>query len=278
MNTFWCNGQWVNAGDFPATPLDRGAIVGLGLFETLLGVDGRAVFRERHLDRLGAACARFGWTAPHREFPDLPAAMERLLQMEGHGSGRSRLRLTVTAGTGKLADIAPGGKRLVWMAALPLAPTPHSLAVSVAPWPRNERGALAGLKCASYAENLVALDHAGRAGCDETLFFNTAGDLCEAATANVFLVRKGALATPPLASGCLPGITRGVVMELAARNGIACEETPLRIEDLKRADEVFLTSATRGPVTVARVDGRPLPQQRMGQRIRALWDAEVSHK
>jgi branched-subunit amino acid aminotransferase/4-amino-4-deoxychorismate lyase len=278
MSTLWCNGQWVEASSFPASPLDRGSILGLALFETLLGAEGRAVFWQRHLARLGAGCARFGWVSPQAEFADLPEAMERLLHTGGYATGLARIRLTVTAGTGMLTDLASGGNRLVWMAALPAAPSPGSLAVNVAPWPRNERGALAGLKCASYGENLVALDQAGRAGCDETLFFNTAGDLCEAATANVFIVREGILATPSLDSGCLAGITRGVVLELAARHGIPCEEATLRQADLDSADEVFLTSATRGPVAVSRVCEGTLAPPQLGCRIRALWEAEVRRK
>ncbi len=276
MNTLWCNGQWVET--LPAAPLDRGAMLGLGLFETLLGQDGKVVLGGRHLARLGAGCARFGWVAPHEEFADLPAAMEHLLQRAGYGSGRARIRLAVSAGSGALADLARGADRMVWMVASPVAETPASLALTASPWPRNEHGALAGLKCASYAENLVALDHARRAGFDETLFFNTAGELCEAATANVFIVREGGLRTPSLASGCLAGITRGVVMELAAQHGIPCEEVTLRQADLDSADEVFLTSATRGPVAVSVIGTRTFPPPRIGPRVRALWDAEVRRK
>jgi branched-chain amino acid aminotransferase len=276
MRTLWCNGQWLAAGDFPAAPLDRGAMLGLGLFETLLGVDGRVAFGQRHLARLAAGCARFGWVAPQQEFAQLPEAMEQLLQRAGHGRGRARIRLAVTAGSGGLAELASGADRLVWMAAMPVAPVPGSVALDVAPWPRNERGALVGLKCASYAENLLALDQARRAGFDETLFLNTAGELCEAATANVFIVsREGVLRTPPLASGCLAGVTRGVVLELAARHGIACEEVVLRRADLDAAEEVVLTAATRGPVAVARVGARQLPPPRMGGHLRGLWEAAV---
>lgn len=278
VNTLWCNGQWMEAADFPAAPLDRGAILGLGLFETLLGLDGRVVFGTRHLARLAAGCARFGWLAPQRQFPDLPATMERLLQLSGLHTGPARIRLTVTAGSGPLADLASGADRLVWLTASPLAEPPASLSVNVAAWPRNQRGALVGLKCASYAENLIALDQARRAGFDDTLFFNSAGDLCEAATGNVFLVRDGILATPPLASGCLAGITRGVLLDLAARQGIACGEVALGRDDLDRADEVLLTSATRGPVAVALVAGKVLAPPRLGQRLRGLWEAEVRRK
>jgi branched-chain amino acid aminotransferase len=275
MSVIWCNGQLMEAGTMPASPLDRGAILGLGLFETLLGLDGRAVFGERHLARMAAGCKRFGWLAPQAEFADLPAAMERLLHINGRATGRARIRLTLTGGTGQPADLAAGADRLVWMAALPLAETADSLAVDIAPWPRNARGALAGLKCASYAENLVALDHARRAGFDETLFFNTTGDLCEAAMANVFIVSNGVLRTPSLDSGCLAGITRGVVLELAASNGIVCEEVALRQADLDAADEVILTSSTRGPVAVSNVRGRLLPQPRIGTCLRGWWEAAV---
>jgi branched-chain amino acid aminotransferase len=275
MNTLWCNGRWLEAGALPASALDRGALLGLGLFETLLGLDGRVVFCQRHLARMAAGCARLGWIAPHVEFADLPEVMERLLQTSGHAGGRARIRLTVTAGTGPLAEVAAGKDRLVWLAASPLAETPPSLAVDVAPWPRNERSALAGLKCASYAENLVALDQARRGGFDETLFFNTAGELCEAATANVFIVRNGVVRTPSLDCGCLAGVTRGVVLELAARHGLACEEAVLRQADLAAADEVILTSATRGPVAVSRVRERSLPPPQLGPCLRQWWEAEV---
>ena len=275
MSPLWCNGEWLAARDFRAAPMDRGAIHGLGLFETLLGMDGKVVFFERHLARLAAGCARLGWLAPQQQFVDLPEAMARLLVMAGLTSGQARLRLTVSAGTGPLANLASGADRVVWITASPLAQAPAALAVNIAPWPRNERGALAGLKCASYAENLLALDQARRGGFDETLFFNTADELCEAATGNVFVVRDGVVITPPLASGCLAGITRKLVLELAGHDGIACGEGGLGRAELDGADEVFVTSATRGPVVVARVGERRLDPPRLGPRIRSLWEAQV---
>jgi branched-subunit amino acid aminotransferase/4-amino-4-deoxychorismate lyase len=275
MKVFWCNGKWLTAADFPAAPLDRGAMLGLGLFETVLGEAGRAVFAERHLARLAVGCERLGWVPPGQEFGDLVAVMERLLQQEELGTGRARIRVTVTGGSGELADLAAGRDRLVWMMATPATAVPATLAVTIAPWPRNERGALAGLKCASYAENLVALDQARRAGFQETLFFNTAGELCEAATANVFLVTAGRLRTPPLAAGCLAGVTRGIVLELAARNDIDCAEATLGPAELAAADEVILTSAIRGPVAVSRVAGRTLPPPQLAGQLRTLWEAEV---
>jgi branched-subunit amino acid aminotransferase/4-amino-4-deoxychorismate lyase len=201
----------------------------------------------------------------------MAAIASELMARAGTAAGMAKVRLAVTGGSGPLTRLAAGADRTVWMTAVPFAAGAGPLALAVSPWPRNERSAIAGLKCASYAENLVALDHARRAGCAEILFFNTAGELCEAATANVFLVRNGRLSTPSLASGCLPGIGRQVMLEAAARHGIACAEATLTADDLAAADEVILTSALRGPVAAGEVAGRPLPSAPLAARLRELW-------
>jgi branched-subunit amino acid aminotransferase/4-amino-4-deoxychorismate lyase len=134
------------------------------------------------------------------------------------------------------------------------------------------------LKCASYAGNLVALQQAARLGFEETLFLNTAGQLCEAATANVFLVKNGGLFTPSLASGCLPGITRGVVMELAEQQGIPCAEGAFFLADLQAADELFLTSSMRGVMGVARFEERFLPTGPVTRLLGEAWQAAIRRK
>ena len=233
--------------------MDRGTLHGLGLFETLLAIDGVPVFTDRHLARLHQACARLGWPLT---LPDFHETATELLARNDLTAGRAKIRLAVTAGSGSIHDLTPGGDRLVWMTVLPVGEPSDSLTACLSPWPRNERSPLAGMKCASYAENLVALDHARRQGFDETIFTNTVGHLCEAATANLFLVNDGTLITPPLASGCLPGITREVVIELAEVLGMPCEERDLLPRELQCADEVFLTSSIRGVTRLSRIDDR----------------------
>jgi branched-chain amino acid aminotransferase len=112
--------------------------------------------------------------------------------------------------------------------------------VAVVPWVRNERSAVAGLKTTSYAENVVALDKAHQHGSSEAIFANTAGQLCEGTGSNIFVVIDGALLTPPLASGCLAGITRELVLEWCD-----AREADLPLDALRRAEEAFLTSSTR---------------------------------
>ncbi len=272
MNSIWCNGKWLEADRYPGAAQDRGAFLGLGLFETMGAIDGKVVFAERHLARLRASGARLGWEI---DVPDFERVARELLERESLAIGRARLRLIVTAGSGPPNDLSPGDDRLIWLAAFPVGEIPLSLTACLSPWPRNERSALAGMKTASYAENLVALDDARMRGFDEAVFLNTTGQLCEAATANVFLVKDGVVLTPSLDSGCLPGIGREVLCELATDHGFTLEQKPLGRDDLESADEIFLISATRGPMAVSRMDGRNLFLHTRTERLRECWEVEV---
>ena len=272
MTTIWCNGQWLDALDFTAMPTDRGFMHGLGLFETILAVDGRPIFAERHLARLVAGCERLGWTMGLLDFSAIMAGLIVRNELE---KGRSRIRLAISAGSGPVHDLELGADHVVWMLATPAAEPPLTTTANLSPWVRNERSALSGLKCASYAENLIALEHAARLGFEETVFLNTSGLLCEAATSNVFLVKNGEVFTPSLESGCLPGITRAVVFEMAARLGISCSECDLTTADLASADELFLTSSIRGLMGVSRFGARTLPAGPVTRALRAAWDAAI---
>lgn len=268
MNRLWCNGQWLDSYDFTASPTDRGLLLGLGLFETILAVDGRPIHVDLHEARMKASCMRLGWKP---EFPDLTGVMEELIRVNELAEGRARLRLSITGGSGLIHDLSLGADHVIWITATPAADAPPSTSANLSPWRRNENSALAGLKCASYAENLIALEHATAAGFEETLFLNTAGHLCEAATSNVFVVKDGAVFTPPLDSGCLPGVTRQVVIEMTARLGISCIESGLTIDDLHSADEIFLTSSIRGVMGLARFENRDLPTGPVTRILQQSW-------
>lgn len=250
----WSNGKLIAADELCVSPFDRGLTVGLGLFETVLAIDGRPMLLARHLARHAAGCARLGWSAP--DSIGIEKGIHDLLSANRLTAGKSRVRLFQTAGSGTLADLSPGQGALTLLTAVPLPDGPERLSLTNSPWVRNERSALAGLKCASYAENLLALADAQARGFDEPLFLNTRDELCETATANLFLVTNGTLRTPALRSGCLPGIARGLVLELARNQGLAAEETTLGLDDLHRADEIFVTSALRGIVPINRLDDR----------------------
>jgi branched-chain amino acid aminotransferase len=274
MSDFWCNGEWVEAGKFTLPPTDRGATLGLAIFETMLAVDGRPKLIPAHLNRWKESCRRLGW-----DFPgiDLHAIGAELLLRNGLTNGRSRLRLTMTAGSGSVFSKDMGAGALTWITATPMDPLTERVSVLLSPWLRNDKSPLAGLKTASYAENIIALDHARSFGFDETLFLNTAGNLCEGATSNVFIVRDGQLLTPSLESGCLPGVMRSVVIDLSGKLNMPCLETTLGKGDLEGADEIFLTSAIRGPVPVCRFGERAFATTPVTDLVRSAWRDEISH-
>jgi len=275
MTRIWCNGAWLEALDFAAAPTDRGLMHGLGLFETILAVDGSPAFADLHIARLAAGCVRLGWNPV---LPDLQQVMAELIEMNDLASGRARIRLSISAGSGKVHDLSLGADHVILMTAVAAADPPASTTANLSPWVRNERSALAGLKCASYAENLVALQHAARLGFEETVFLNTSGHVCEGATSNVFMVKDAVLLTPSLESGCLPGITRDMTIDLAARVSIPCEERDLTADDLRAADEIFITSSIRGVMGLSRFEERTLAVGPVTRALRAAWTDAVRRK
>lgn len=268
MAFFWCNGEWIEAGEFSLLPTDRGVILGLALFETMLAVDGEPKFVTSHLRRWRESCTRLGWKIPELDLAEIGS---ELLRKNDLTQGRGRLRLTMTAGSGSIFDVSSGADAKTWITATPADEPPEDVAVLVSPWKRNAASPLAGLKTASYAENILALDHARKEGFGETLFLNTKDRLCEAATSNVFIVRGERVLTPSLESGCLPGVARSVVIDLVRKQGLECLETTLERIDLENADEIFLTSAIRGPVPVSRLDQRPFSGTPVGSSVREWW-------
>ncbi len=264
----WCDGQFLAAENFPPSITDRGFTHGLGLFETLLARDGWPMFLSRHAERLLASGLTLGWELLR---PDFHGIAVSLLERNGLANGSARIRIGVSAGSGPLHDLQLGNDAHSWMTADALAESPSEISAMLSPWPRNERSPLVGLKCASYAENLIALDHARRHGFDEVIFLNTAGNVCEAATANLFLVKYGRLQTPPLASGCLPGIGRELVLELAAQLGIPASSEPLTKGELEQADEIFLTSSLRGIRKVSRYDRFYYPAHSVTSQLQNAW-------
>ncbi len=245
----WLDGELLAVDEARVSVFDHGLTVGDGVFETLRSYAGRPFAVRRHLDRLEASAAGLGLAVPSRGA--LRAALDEVLT--ANRLHDAALRITVTGGTGPMGSARGTSGPTVIVAAAPLAEWPPTAAVAVVPWPRNERGALAGLKTISYGENVVALGWAVQRGASEALFANLAGKLCEGTSTNVFVGIAGELVTPPLSAGCLAGVTRQLVVE----NGPVVERD-IDVLELSGADEAFLTSTTREVQPIRAVDGRPL--------------------
>lgn len=255
----WLDGSVLPAERARVAALDHGITVGDGVFETLKVFGGRPFALSRHLRRLRRSAAALDLAVPLEDSELASAVAQTVTAVErdgapGQGPTAGRVRITVTGGPGPLGsdrfDVSP----TVLVAASPAAPWPLTTAVVTVPWVRNERGALVGVKSTSYAENVKALTVAHRAGASEAIFANTVGSLCEGTGSNVFVVIDGRLLTPTLASGCLAGITRELLLEVVE----VTETDALRLGDLVLASEAFLTSSTRDVQAIATVDGTAL--------------------
>ncbi|OIJ66671.1 aminotransferase class IV [Streptomyces mangrovisoli] len=245
----WLDGGLRDLETARVSVFDHGLTVGDGIFETVKAVDGRPFALTRHLDRLTTSARGLG--LPDPDLDEVRRACAAVLEANPMPLGR--LRITYTGGHGPLgSDRGEHGPTLV-VALGETTRRPDATAVITVPWPRNERGALTGLKTTSYAENVVALARAHHEGGSEALFGNTVGQLCEGTGSNVFVVLDGEILTPPLASGCLAGITRALTVEWTG-----AKETDLPLDVLARADEIFLTSTLRDVQAVHRVDDREL--------------------
>ncbi|MFI7319318.1 aminotransferase class IV [Streptomyces venezuelae] len=245
----WLNDGLQDLDDARVSVLDHGLTVGDGIFETVKSVEGRPFALTRHLARLAQSARGLG--LPEPDLDEVRHACAAVLDANPLPLGR--LRITYTGGLSPLgSDRGDQGTTLV-VALGEAKQRPDTTAVITVPWTRNERGALTGLKTTSYAENVVALARAHEHGATEALFANTVGQLCEGTGSNVFVVLDGEIHTPPVASGCLAGITRALAVEWTG-----ARETDLPLDVLDRADEVFLTSTLRDVQGVHRVDEREL--------------------
>jgi len=246
-STVWVGGQRVDAS---ISPLDHGYLVGDGVFETLKTVDGTPFALTRHLARLRRSAAGLDLSVP--DDTTIRSAIDALLADTSVGLGR--LRITVSSGAGPLGSGRGDQPATLVVAHTPAAPWPPAARLATVPWPRNERGATAGLKTTSYAENVIALQAAHEAGADEALFVDTRARVCEGTGSNVFYFVNGHLVTPSLATGCLAGVTRELVTELV---DVMVADAPVGL--LGGADEAFITSSTRDVLPASHLDGHPFP-------------------
>lgn len=246
----WVNGHILDDASAPAIAVtDHGLTVGDGIFEAIKVVDNQPFALTRHLRRLAVSAKGMR----------LPAVDDTLVRrgvaavLEGQDLALGRIRITYTGGEAPLGSGRGSKPPTLVVVADTMRPMDSITAVVTVPWPRNERGALAGLKTTSYAENVIALARAADQGASEAIFANLSGNLCEGTGSNVFYVVDGELRTPSLGVGCLAGVTRALLLEWFGGREI---DEPIGV--LTEASEIFLASTTRDVQAVSRCDDRTL--------------------
>lgn len=266
----WVNGRLLDDPHQPAVPVtDHGFTVGDAVFEALKVVDGQPFALSRHLRRLAVSARGLGLPEPDEQAVRRGVAAV----LEAKRLALGRVRITYTGGEAPLGSGRGAIDPTLVVVADTMQPRDPVTSVVTVPWPRNDRGALAGLKTTSYAENVLALAHAAERGATEAVFPNTAGGLCEGTGSNVFYVVDGELRTPTLQSGCLAGISRALLLEW-----YGAREVDEPVDVLREADEILLVSTTRDVQAVRRCDDRELeapgPVTAEAMRVWAEREAE----
>lgn len=261
---------------------DRGFLYGDSVYEVMRTSGGRLVDRDAHLDRLERSATSIALPPPARQ--GIIAAVEETLRAAGNHE--SYVRIVVTRGSGEIGlDTALADRPRVIVIVRPLVLLPpeaytRGIGLRIVQVQRTSRRAVdPGVKSGNYLNNILALHEARRAGADEAIMCDAQGRVAEGSTCNVFVVRGDVVTTPDLDIGLLAGITRQRVIELARANDIEVREGVLTPDDVRGADEVFITSSLRGVVPVAHVDGAPLTRPVVGpvtDRVMKLYERHLA--
>jgi D-alanine transaminase len=258
--------------------MDRGFLFGDGVYEVLPVYGGQLFRLMQHLERLDQSLAGI-----HLDNPLSRSTWRELLEelVRRNGGGDQAVYLQVTRGVAPKRDHAfpPGVAATVFVMSNPLAPLPRE---------QREQGVRAAtledirwrwchIKAIALLPNVLLRQQALDAGADEAILIRD-GEVTEGAASNVFIVRAGVLATPPKGPFLLPGITRDLILELAAANGIPHQEVSITEAALRQADEVWLTSSTKEILPVTRLDDSPVGIGRPGPLWTRLYQVYQDYK
>ena len=239
-----------------------GLLAGWGVFTTMRVSHGALFAWERHWARLSRDAERMNIAIPWRA-SDIESGLLRLIEANGRPDCTLRLVFVRNIGgmwEGPAGEGAPASDVIALTADSKL--WGDSVRLAVQPNARFAANEFAGAKILSWAQNLTWAERALRQGFDETVLLNERGQVAECTSANIFAFLDGEVCTPPLADGCLAGITREVLLnEIGSPKGepgIRIVERSLFPEDLYRAEEVFITSTTRDLLPVHEIAGRAL--------------------
>lgn len=279
------NGKIIAEDCAVVSVFDRGFLYGDGLFETLRVVNGQPFRWAQHLERL-----RQGADFLKIKLPFAPAALREFTAelIAKNAMPDSLLRITLSRGVGVRGYSPKGAEQptlamtlhpafgradlLVGQAAQPRSPTTKwKLITSSLRLPAGDP--LARFKTANKLAQVLARAEADAAGADEALLLDTSGHVAEAASGNIFWIERGAVCTPPLTAGILPGVTRAVVFELCQQLNLPVRETNILPAQLRAADGVFVSLSSLGVVEVIALDGESLKVSPLIGQLRAAYAA-----
>ncbi len=258
------------------SPGQAGLLNGWGLFTTVRIVAGEPFAYERHWKRLQKDARRLHLPMPF-EAEKVREQLGEVLRANHVQEGCARIYIVYNkVGFWTSDESFPPVDLILYSAPLPAYREPVRLALRE--HGRHAASPIAGVKVISWLNNVWSLYEAQQAGCDEVVLLNERGEVAECTAANIFCVQGGTVLTPPLDSGCLEGVTRGLLFELGPKAGVPVAERTLRPEDLYSADEVFISSTNRNVLAVGEIAGHKISAAPgpVAQMLRKTFDAYVA--
>ena len=275
----YLNGEYVPRERAVVPVDDRGFLFGDGVYEVSRALDGRVVDHDRHARRLARNLESMQIAGAGLDEATLQTISERLLAEGGLAAGHGTVYVQVTRGSAPRTHHYPDPRRVrptVYVSVSPFAPLDAARAAGVRVITVPDiRWGRCDLKVVNLLPNVMAKQAAVLAGAHEAVFVRE-GVVTEGAATSVFAVVDGTVRTHPLGTAVLPGVTREIVLELAHALGLPVREEAVRMEELLRADELFLTSTTNDVMPVVTVDDRTVGSGRPGEATRQLAEAFAS--
>jgi branched-chain amino acid aminotransferase len=271
------NGQILDAHEKSLSAGQTGLLNGWGVFSTLRVADGVLFAFERHWERMQRDVAKIHVPFP-RDRAELKAQLLRLV--EANAAWNATLRVVVVRNRGGMFE-GPDQERDFDVLAFTkdMNPWGSSVRLALKPHARYAANEFSGCKVLSWSHNLAWYEEAQQRGFDEVVLLNERGEVSECTSANIFAATGGEVSTPPLDSGCLPGVTRELLLDVVRVPGISVVERTLTPGDLERADQVFITSTTRDLLPVVFIEGLNL-RNRAGvvdQLVKALEEFRMDY-
>jgi branched-chain amino acid aminotransferase len=253
------NGEVVPADEACIPVDDRAVLYGDGLFETVRAYRGQPFRLERHLERLEDGCRLLRFELPLGR-DEIKNAVMALLEENGlKGAGDSYVRIATTGGPSvgpkMLERAGPTGLFIIarHYEGYPEHLYAEGVSLIISGIKRNSSSPLSSLKSSNYLDSVIARQEAIDQGANDAVMLTTAGNLAEATSSNLFIVREGNVLTPDIGCGFLPGVTREAIVELCAKLGITCTPVMAGTDVLLSADEVFLTNSLMEVMPVRRI-------------------------
>ena len=268
----YLDGDYLPLREARISPLDRGFLYADGVYEVMPVYGGRPFRFMAHAERLARSLAALRMANPHSD-AEWRAILGALAERNGGGDQYIYWQVTRGAQYGRTHAPLPDIARTVFAFCAPLpAATPQQLETGIACITAvDTRWARCDVKSVALLANVLLRQESIDAGAAETILLRE-GELTEASASAVHVVIGRELLTPPNSRRILPGTTRGVVEEMAGRASIAWRSAPVTEAQLRAADEILISAATREVQAVTRLDGRPVGTGKPGPHWRAIYD------